>query len=336
MPRLGVNALRWLLLASNVGVLTGLGFLGWDLFMPGADKQLHIALPEPDAVKVPMQAHSNFNPRDLNQIIRVHKDKPVVRSEPRIQEPELPSIQSEGPLQGWEITMTLRSKSRGFASIAEKVVQNVVTPGRTGAQGRPPTRNTRSRGPSSRTRQTRTPTRRTAVANASRTKFFGEGEDFSIDGNLYLARRISSSPRELEYEELENVTERPTGRRYTLTGDLPEWLGYEPNERGGILIRGLLDDELDIDPTRVGQAPPAEAVVNADERGEVRRTSEQPRRAPAPPTNRDQKKEDVENAKREIEKMKGMSDDERKAVKDALQPRPGTKESPAGARGGSR
>lgn len=258
MPRIGVNTLRWLLLVVNVGALAGLSYLGFDIAF-GSDQQLRTTLPDPASVAVAEQAQDNIDAQVLNAVVMVHKAQP-----PRVAAPkpppvrELPDAMQEGPLSDWEIVNLLASDGRRSATIEESVQQNVVN------QVTQPTRGRAIRTRSARSRTTRQPTRRTAVPTTSRTKYLREGREFTIDGVDYVALRISMEPQEVEYALADG-----SQRRYILVGEDAEWTGFDEIDGGGILLTGLTDEELGLEPG----ANPAAGVpeTSEDDRGSVRR-----------------------------------------------------------------
>jgi hypothetical protein len=330
MPRLGVNTLRWLLFVVNLAALGGLGYLSWNLFSAGARDQLRIGLPDPSEVAVSEEVRKTFDAKDLNQILRVHKDAPRAKAEPKPVETAPPPLVEGGPLSGWEVAVAIFAEEKWFASLQEKVQQNIV-PNQPGQRtvAPPDPRGGRARPGASRPRQP--VTRRAAPQTALRTKWVVEGHDFKIDGNSYQALRVSVAPSELEYRD------QATGRVYKLSGAVNPWTGYDPGTRGAITLRGLTDEELGIDPTQNPLAA-AQGAAAADERGEVKKAGDPAAPAAAPgaepaakptPISREAAKNaaavrEDKNAEasreklQEIERMQ-LPEEERKAIQEALQ-----------------
>lgn len=318
MPRLGVNVLRWLLLAANLAALGGLGYLAFGLFVPAEDDQLRISLPDPASVFVSTEVRQTFDAKDLNQILRIHKDMPRAKPEAKPVEVAQPPLAEGGPLSGWEVATTIVYGGRKLASIQEKVQQAVITPGSRTTVGAPDPRSGRGRATTSRPRAT--PQRRANPQTAQRMKGVFEGSTFRIDGNHYQALRVTIDPCELEYRDV------ASGRPYKLTGAVNPWLGYEPGSAGGILLRGLEAAELGIDPTQNPLQAAQEAAAQ-DDRGEVKKANEPAAAAPAarpgatPTANDARAKEDAaENQKAQLQELqKNMPEADKKAVQEALQ-----------------
>jgi len=322
MPRIGVNALRWLLFVVNLGALAGLGLLSWNLFVPGAGDQLRIGLPDPTSVAVSAEVRKTFDAKDLNQILRVHKDAPRAKPDPRPVEAAPPPLVEGGPLSGWEVAVAIFSEGHRCASLQEKVQQSIVGNQPTQRVVAPPDpRGGRARAGSSRPRPT--PRGRPAPQTQLRSRFVVEGDEFKIDGNSYQALRISIEPSELEYRD------HSTGRTYKLSATEAAWQGYEPGDRGMITLRGLSEEELEElgiapaqNPLTAGQGAP-----NADDRGEVKKAGTPPAPEAAPTAReaaknsaaaREERNTEEERAKlRELEQMK-IPEKDRKAIDEAL------------------
>ena len=274
MPRLGVNALRWLLLLVNVGALFGMGYFAVGLVLKGSEEQLAIELPDASKFVVPEEGQRPFDAGKLNNLLRIHKtEKPIpVQPKPVTPKEDLPAMQS-GPLDSWEIASTTATGPYRAMTIQQKVETNVVTAPTAGRNTR---RATRGRTPSSRSRTNRSRSvRRPSPAAAQQTRYVRQGGTFTIDGLEYTAERIELEPEALEYRD-------PAGRRYRLEREKVELTGLDFDENGKIsMLIGAEDDGSETNLPQ-GAVPPSQ-----DNRGEVRRPAKPaPRTTPPKPNAR--------------------------------------------------
>ena len=263
MPRLGVDALRWLLVLLNLAALGGAVFLGQRLVMKGVEDQVRSELPGASVFAVPEEVEKVFDSRQVNRIQGLwkrEKPKPPAPVEAPPQ-PDLPEVADGGPLSGWEIAYVVIPPGGGLrgASIQEKQVETAVP----GVGARPPT--TARRAPTSRSarRSVRTPRRVAAPqAQVGRSKYVREGVPFRIEDSWFTPVRISATPdEEMEFKD-------EAGRTFVLLREnFPEAPQIEEND-GVLVLRGLSPEDLQ-DEAAPGQ--PATQAVPDDRRGEVQR-----------------------------------------------------------------
>ena len=317
MPRLGVTALRWMLLVVNLAALTGVLLLAVSYIRPSKDDELRMTLPEPSAFVVPPEAEQVFDQGQLRTMLQRHNRKPPPPprppAPPREREPE---IVDGGPLGTWEIASTTIKDSYRAVQIQERVETSTVTttrPSRTSART-----SSRSRVPPNRSRRAGSRTsRRPAAASQQRTRYVREGSNFKIDDKVYVAVSIEVYPEErFEYKDGAN-------RKYVITREPVELEGVELDNAGRIVtLIGQIDD---------GETTPgAPAAVPDDERGSIRggRSAATPSRQPATqrqptrgrpqatPNNKDAKKE-LDKAVEEAKKSGKLSPSDQKTLEAA-------------------
>ncbi len=264
MPRLGVNALRWLLLVVNLGALAGVTMLGQSLVRNYSDDQLRLTLPDPEEFVVPPETEQVFDQGQLRAMLAMHNRKLPLPPRPPAppKEPEL-EIHNGGPLEAWEIASTTVKDAYRAVQLQESV-ETVITTGRP-----TPTRRARNVPPSNRRRASsrtnrsagRRPT--SAGAESQRVRYVREGDEFTIDDKEYTALRITVLPEEeFEYRDA-------AGRSYKLTREYPELDGVELNDDGKVIsLLGQSDEDLGLEVTTPGAA---NSAVPADEMGSIQR-----------------------------------------------------------------